>query len=157
MSMNGCLRAVSPSDLAALADPADRERALRDLMDADGVELNKLWNAVGFVLEHAAGENPLDWHGDPLDWTDTGYGPPLLLTPDDVREVAAALAPVDDDAIGAAFDAEAMRSDGLYCAPPEDPASERDYLDELRGHVRACRAFFATAAQREHGALYYLT
>ncbi len=157
MSMNGCLRSVSPTSRLALEDPAARAAVLRTLMDADGVELNKLWHAVGFVLEVAAGENPFDWHGDPLTWTDTGYGPPLLLTPDDVQAIADALAAVDDEAITAAFDADAMRGSDLYCPPPEDPAGERAYLDELRVRIRACRELFSTAASRGHGALYYLT
>lgn len=156
MSMNGCLRPVSAQSLDALTDRARRDAALAAAMDADGVELSKLWNAVGFVLEVAAGENPFDWHGDALTWFDTGYGPPLLLTPDDVREVAAALAPVGDEEVTDAFDPDAMRGGDLYCPPPDDAASQQAYLDELRGHVRACRAFFAAAAARGDGALYYL-
>lgn len=157
MSMIGELRQVPVTLFPALHDKATRERVATTLMASDGPSLDKLWNALAFVLERACGEDPIGAVGDPLHGVDTGYGPPLLLTAEDVRGVAAALAEVDDDAVRAAYDPDGMADDELYCQPGPGEAERAAYLDELLVLVRAVRAFFADAAARGHGVLNYLT
>lgn len=157
MSMIGELRPVPASLFPALRERAVRSRVLDTLMEAEGVTLDKLWNALVHVLEAATGQDTLGWVGLPLDWTDTGYGPPLLLSVDEVREVAAVLGALDDGAVRDAFDPEAMAHDGVYCQPGSDEDGRAAYLDELVALVGRVRTFFTDAAARGQGALHYLT
>ena len=157
MSMIGELRQVPVTLVPALKDRTTRARVAATVMSSDGPSLDKLWNALGHVLERACGEDPIGAVGDPLDGVDTGYGPPLLLTAEDVRGVAAALAAVDDAAVREAYDPDDMADAELYCPPGPGEAERAAYLEELQGLVRAVRAFFSDAAARGHGVLHYLT
>jgi len=157
MSMIGELRMVPAAALAALTAPATRGPALRALMDGDGVCLDKRWEVLTHVLEAATGQDTLGWVGLPLDWTDTGYGPPLLISVDEVREVAAVLDGLDDAAVVDAFDPDALAHEGLYCPPPTSEPERGEYLAELVTLVGAVRRLFSEAAAAGHGALHYLT
>lgn len=151
MSMNGMLQAVPPDACAALADGHAHTTALAAVMAGEPVRLDALWDALGFIFAVAAGENPLEWNGLPLDWHDTGYGPPLLLDPGEVRLIADAVAPVDDQQVRAAFDPVAMQIERRHVVP------DREQLEIVVERARAYRQFFAEAATRGDGALFYLT
>jgi hypothetical protein len=157
MSMIGELRHVPATLFAPLGDKATRKRVADDVMEADGLSLNKLWNAMSYVLERVCGEDPIRSVGDPLDFVDTGYGPPMLMTVEDVQAAAVALADVDEGDLREAFDPDDMKAEQVYCQPGDDEAERAAYLDELLGLFRELRAFVEEAADRGHGVLWYLT
>src|SRR5438270_363103 len=97
------------------ADAVDRLAADPDQLDAilqpgrPGCDLHKAWHAIHYVLTGTAdgGTEPscLLLIGGTELGEDDGYGPPRLLSPDQVRAFDAALRPFDaPGALGARFD-----------------------------------------------------
>ena len=81
---------------------------------------------------------------------DDGYGPPRLLEPDIVREVAEALGVVTDAELRARFDPEEMQRLDIYPQIWE----ESDILDEyLLPNVQQLRDFYVRAAAHDAAVL----
>src|SRR5579859_3147894 len=105
MRMIGNLRPASDSEIEQLLGrPADVTRFLYGA-DADGRErvvLDKAWHAIHFMLtgSRLGGEEPLNFlvsEGTPVGEVDVGFGPARVLTSQQVRQLAAALAPLEPD------------------------------------------------------------
>src|SRR5438552_10552145 len=105
MGMIGNLRPASDSEIEhLLASPADVTRFLYGA-EADGRErvvLNKSWHAIHFVLtgSRLGGDEPLNFlvsEGTPVGEVDVGYGPARVLTSQQVRSLATALASLAPD------------------------------------------------------------
>lgn len=98
--------------------PADRTRAVLDgdadlRAYADCIDLDKAWHGIHFLLTGdawdpggtAAGLAVMG--GEPVG-VDGPYGPTRLLSPEDVKAVAAALGPLTADELRGRFDPDAM-------------------------------------------------
>src|SRR3984893_8434012 len=112
MGMIGNLRPASDSEIERLlANPAEITRFLCGA-EADGRErvvLNKAWHAIHFVLtgSRLGGEEPLNFlasEGTPVGEVDVGFGPARVLTSQQVRLLAAALAPLEPEDVAARVD-----------------------------------------------------
>src|SRR5687768_10108992 len=114
MSMTGNLRAASNEEIAALRaepgaiedflygpDPDDEEFQDRLVAQGDLEYLDKAWHGLHFLLTGSAweGSPPLDFlvAGEPIGEEEIGYEPPRAHSSETVAEVAAALAPIDQD------------------------------------------------------------
>src|ERR1700680_3405015 len=122
MGMIGNLRPASDSEIEQLlVRPADVTRFLYGA-DADGRErvvLDKAWHAIHFVLtgSRLGGEEPLNFlvsEGTPVGEVDVGYGPARVLTSDQVRALAAALATVAPDDLGKRVDLKTLDDEIIY-------------------------------------------
>lgn len=144
MSMMGELRQITPDQMANLKDKA----VIESIMASDGLGLDKLWNALHHVLGLGGGQSAA-FDGKALYHYDTGYGPPMYLTPHEVVRYAKELANTTEDQIRSRFDPQAMAADDVYVIPdgPEE-------LVELLGQLRA---FYLDAAGKGHGMLIYLS
>src|ERR687886_1528689 len=120
--MIGNLRPASDAEIdRLLANPAEITRFLYGA-GADGSErvvLNKAWHAIHFVLtgSRLGGEAPLNFlvdEGTPIGEIDVGYGPARVLTSTQVRDLAAALARVDPDALGQRLDLAMLETESIY-------------------------------------------
>src|SRR5579859_1183536 len=102
MAMIGNLRPASDAQIARLlANPEEITRFLygSDVPSNDRVVLNKAWHAIHFVLtgSRLGGSAPLNFlvdEGTPVGAVDVGYGPARVLTSDQVRQLADALAAI---------------------------------------------------------------
>src|SRR5438874_10953823 len=106
------LRPASDSDIEQLlASPAQVTRFLYGA-DADGRErvvLDKAWHAIHFVLtgSRLGGDAPLNFlvsEGTPVGEVDVGYGPARVLTSQQVRALANALAAVAPEEVAQRVD-----------------------------------------------------
>ena len=113
------------------------------------VDLDRSWHALHWLLNGSAwgGDPPLAWaihishdFGDRV-----GYGRVGYLSPQQVREVAAALAGFPEDDLFRCYAPEAMESQRVYGVLRDDPPAKIAYL--LR-HFQALRAFYADVAAR---------
>jgi len=82
--------------------------------------------------------------GKPLQGSEADV-PPRLLYPAQVREIAEALAPMDDSVLAARFDPGRMKDLDIY---PRIWHEGREALDYVLDHYRALAAHFRNAAAR---------
>ncbi|KRC84421.1 hypothetical protein ASE25_21585 [Terrabacter sp. Root85] len=164
MGMTVVARELDSEQLASLlADPSIANDLILDEdededEDEDGsdgwLDLDKAWHGVHFLLTGAAWgtDNPLGGAvlGGREVGEDDGYGPPRLLEPDIVREVAEALGVVTDAELRARFDPEEMQRLDIYPQIWE----ESDILDEyLLPNVQQLRDFYVRAAAHDAAVL----
>src|SRR5438067_5491236 len=103
--MIGNLRPASDAEIERLlANPAEITRFLYGA-EADGCErvvLNKAWHAIHYALtgSRLGGNEPLNFlvdEGTTVGEVDVGFGPARVLTGEQVRRIAAALAPISPE------------------------------------------------------------
>lgn len=153
--------AVSPSDLDRLQDDPDffGELARFDNQDARSCCLEKAWHGLHYLLTGDAWDSndPLAFilaGGSEIGGSDGGYGPARSFTPDETRQIHAALSAVTDDQLWARFDAETMTAEGIYPEIWDEP--ESDLKDEYTTYFRQMKQLIADAAARGHGLVIML-
>ncbi|MCW7537951.1 YfbM family protein [Aquabacterium sp. A7-Y] len=162
--MIGCFAAVSEAKLTELrADPdAVADFLFTEAEDggpAEALDIDKTWHGLHFLLtgESYGGEGPLAWAimgGEPIG-EDVGYGPARYLEPQQVREVAAALAPITVQALNARYDPAAFEKADIY--PTGIWRSEgQGAFDYLAEWYEDLVAFYARAAERGDAVLLYV-
>lgn len=147
----------------ALNDPAERERVrariLKELAGAginvgvsvdegpseDGLSLEKSWHVLHYLLTGEADEAspPLGNAilGGKEIGDDLGYGPARFLTPQQVREVAAALALISKNDLAARFDLKAMKAARIYPVKDESELGLAEhYFEQLSRYYAGASA-----------------
>lgn len=130
---------------ALLSDPDQVEELLESDDDDTSVDIDKAWHGVHWLL--TGSDEPTDdpasaviFGGEPFG-EDLGYGPPRLLSAEDVERVSQALRTVDDDLLRQRMDPAAMRRAKIYPAIWDD-----DVLDDyLLPAVQELRSFYDAA------------
>lgn len=162
MGMIYAARALSSVELRELrADPSLVHRLIAE-QTADprmSLDLDKAWHGIHVLLTGNHGEVDSD---DPLDLAilggtpigeDVGFGPATLLTPGQVKAVAAALRQVPRQTMLARYDPEAFTAAQVYPAIWD----EEDVLDGyLVPYLEDLLAFYRQAAVRGHAVLQML-
>ena len=158
MSMIGQMVQVPPEELENLAGDAD---AINDLlMGGGGYSLEKMWQALHVMLTgdpEMGGDPPLAWAilGNEEIGEDLGYGPARFLTPDEVQEVAAALAGVTHEDMKEGFDPKELEESDLY---PDIADEDPDELfDELMIYFDGLVEYYSAAAESGNGMLLAIT
>jgi len=142
--------------------PEELERLMKPLQDA-GVfgddprvrNLQKSWHALHYLLCGSA--DPVDTAlgkailGGEEIGPDVGYGPARLLTPDEVRVVAQALAAVSKPELAARCDRRAMKSAEIYACRGTD-----DDIDLALECFDDVQALYADAAVHGNAVLLYI-
>jgi len=152
MSMIAKLFAVPMSLLEQLKnDPAVREEWLGDTSELDALALGKEWHAIHFLLNGVAGEAPpplglVVFGGVPVSADDMGYGPATLRTADEVRAIAKALAPIDEDTLGKRFDP--ARMDALEIYPTVWQRDGAEGLDAVADTFQRLKTYYTKAAKK---------
>ena len=144
MSMNGELRQITPDQVKKLGE----KRVVEEIMASEGLSLNKLWNALHFVLCGDGFGESAALDGVPLMNVDNGFGPPMYLRPEEVADYADQLAEMTEDELRQNFDREAMGRDNVYVIP-----DDADELIDLFGQLRG---YYQDAAKKDHGMLIFL-
>ena len=160
MGMIGHFVAVSPGQLQQLiADPdsiqaflyPDNGEALPNSLDVD-----KAWHGIHFLLtgDPDEGDPPLALAvlGGTEIGDDVGYGPARYLTPEQVREVAAALRTKRRSQLEANFNPAAMKAADIYPALGEHPED----LEYVLTNYDELVTFYHRAADRGDGVVKYL-
>lgn len=154
------LRAVPAGAAAALLEhPADVERALVDPAGPEAhVDLATSWHGVHYLLTGTAWDTSttlgLAVLGGREVGDDVGYGPPRLLEPGEVREIATALADVDHELLRQRFDPGAFAGAEIY---PTGIWNEAAFDDYLLPHLADLTQFYSDAAQSGSAVLLELT
>ena len=159
MSVNLQLRAVDAATAEQLIAQPGRALSVVARLRTPSCDLHKAWQAIHFVLTGTpdAGLAP---HCYLLDGGvelggDTGYGPPRLLRPDEVRQFNDVLQPIRRlSLLRARFDHGAMVGAEVYSMNEDD--AEED-LEFTAHYFKELRRFIKNATDAGHGAVIYFT
>jgi hypothetical protein len=159
-SMIGSYRQISPQQLEELKRNPDGMEALLSAEatpDDMAMDVDKAWNGLHYVLTGTAegGQPPLSQAvlGGTEIGGDVGYGPARFLTPEQVRQVAQALAGLDEAALRAKYNPAAMKQAGVY---PEEIWEDAESFDYLLENFASLSIFFQDASARGNAVLFYL-
>lgn len=167
MSMTASFLSVSPQQLQQItADPDEIEPLLGKRFGSrfpskkrsDYCDIDKSWQTIHFLLSQ----------GDPWEVTNTeslavlggtefgpdmGYGPARFLTADEVKQVAAALSPIDTEELNKRFDGDKMAGADLYSFSKQHPGDE---LEFAQSYFTDLRNFYAFAAEEGKAVLLFI-
>lgn len=119
-----------------------------------GVDVDKAWHCIHFMLNGTedGGTPPLAWAilGGEECGEDEGYGPPRLLTAQQVQSIAGALP--SDAEFAARYNPLMMRANSIYLGDAciRNVGEMREYIVH---HYRNLVTFYREAAQRGAGAV----
>jgi len=151
MGMYGTLAPVVADEIASLDSNPDRIDELFESEEAVSVE--KMWQVIHFLLtgEEFSGTGPLAaaiMGGEGVG-RERGYGPPRLLMPEEVREVAKALQGCPFEGAWARFDPSRMS--GIYPNVWDEP--EDELKEEIGSYYAELVDVYEKAAKRGDGML----
>ena len=127
------------------------------------LDLDKAWQPLHFLLTGTA------WEGDEpgcylirggeelIEDDDLGYSSIRALTPDQITRFDEFLSTLSHDMLRQRFDRDRMVALEIYSMPRSRAAGLRDEMPYLLEAFDALRSFAATTAQRNDGAIAYLT
>lgn len=132
-----------------------------DVDEEASLDIDKAWNAIHFVL---TGEAELeDNHsllakvvlgGTPVNEEDVGYGPALLITAEEVRQIAEAIQPIGREAFGERFHVAEMLENEVYPVMPDE--DEEGFFEYVWDYFTAVQAFFQNASSQGKCVLFYI-
>ncbi len=160
MGMIGYLKRVPAELLTALIQKtATLDEYVFGDEAGEELDLDKAWHGLHYLLcgEAFGGEEPLYnalMGGRPINEEETEDIIVRYLTPDQVREVSAALEALDDDALSKGFAPDDMNEAGVYPAPDWNDAGELDYL---LGYYGPMKQYYRQAAENGEGMLIYVS
>jgi hypothetical protein len=161
MGMIGNLRPVSDSEIERLmGNPSEITRFLYG-SEADGCErvvIDKAWHAIHYALtgSRLGGPEPLNFlvsEGTPVGEVDVGYGPARVLTSQQVRALAAALATVPPDDLGKRVDLKTLDDEIIY---PGGWQRDGKSVDYVVSNYRDMRSLIERLAERGEGLVLYI-
>jgi hypothetical protein len=161
MGMIGNLRPASDSEIERLlANPSEITRFLYGA-EAEGRErvvLNKAWHAIHFALtgSRLGGEEPLNFlvsEGTPIGEVDVGFGPARVLTSEQVRQLAAALARIEPDEVARRIDLRRFDQELIY---PGNWQRNGIGVDYVLTNYRDMRNLIGRLADRGEGLILYI-
>jgi hypothetical protein len=156
----------------ALTDPAERERiralifkeldgagvdvglGANESASEDGLNLEKSWHVLHYLLTGKAESVPPPLGNAILGGQeigkDLGYGPARFLTPQQVREVATALASISRDDLSKRFDLKAMMRAKIY------PVRDKSELELTQEYFEQLARYYANAAKSGNAMLLWI-
>ena len=155
------LRPASDGEIEGLlANPEEITRFLygADADDSERVVLNKAWHAIHFALTgtRLGGEQPLNFlasEGTPIGQVNVGYGPARVLTSQQVRQLAAALAPIEPDEVARRVDVALLDREAIY---PGNWQRNGYSVDYVVANYRDMRQLIAKLAEQGRGLIIYV-
>ena len=91
--------------------------------------------------------------GTPVGEVDVGFGPARVLRSDQVRRIAAALAPIDPDEVARRVDVQRFDQEAIY---PGHWQRNGIGVDDVVTSYRAMRDLIVRAADRGQGLVLYI-
>ncbi|HEX8969596.1 MAG TPA: YfbM family protein [Chloroflexota bacterium] len=159
--MIGNLRPASDSEIERLlANPSEITRFLygAEADSADRVVLHKAWHAIHFVLTGSRldGDEPLNFlisEGTPVGEVDVGYGPARVLTSQQVRQIATALASIEPDDVKRRLDVKTLDDHAIY---PGNWRRNGYDVEYVVSSYRQMREFITRTAEQGRGLILYI-
>jgi hypothetical protein len=159
--MIGNLRPASDAEIEQLlTSPAEVTRFLygADAEVRERLVLSTAWHAIHFVLtgSRLGGNEPLNFlvsEGTAVGEVDVGYGPARVLTSQQVRELAGALAPIEPEDVASRIDLSTLDAEVIYPGNWQRDGIGGDYVVNC---YREMRELIARSAERGLGLVLYI-
>jgi hypothetical protein len=143
---------ITAAEYEAVIQPLRDAGAFGD--DKNVLKLEKSWHTLHYLLTGSAepvatclGKAIL---GGAEIGPDLGYGPARLLSPEEVRQVAEALAPLSKDDLAQRFNLPTMEAASIYACDSEEE------LELAQAYFERMKYFYADAAARGNAMVLYL-
>ncbi|MEZ6194790.1 MAG: YfbM family protein [Planctomycetota bacterium] len=157
-------RETAPGLFARLFGRRRQDTADLVLGDGEGevIDLDKSWDGLNFLLTASDGgsdTSPLGFLGSggtPAGDIEVGYCPALLRRSGEVREIAAALARVDESTLRDHYDVETMLARDIYPTIWDDDPSEDGALAYCLHHFATLKSFAQRTADQGLGFAHYI-
>lgn len=131
----------------------------------DCLDIDKTWHAIHFILtgqagktEEATGENTvlskLIFSGNLLTDEDVGYGPAMLITQAEVKEIAKEIQGISRELLYKSFDLSTMLKNGVY--PMINDEDEDGFFEYVWQYFEEIQRFFRVAAQENKCVIFYI-
>ncbi len=125
----------------------------------DVFNVDKMWNGLYFLLTGSedAGEGPATCllNSPPVNDEEIGYGPAMVISPDNTRALGTYLAALDRSEVLASFNGAKMMELQIYPGVWDEDAEE--LTEELGDAFDALRAYCCKCADHGLGMLSYVT
>lgn len=160
MSMIGCFLRLSDADLdAVVTNPDSLNKFLQhNPENKDYFDVDKAWQGIHFLLTDSAweGSGPLAFilHGGREIDQDLGYGPPHGFSSAEVKEIAAALEPIQPDALFAKADQAQFTAEDIY--PSIWDESKEECIGYVTSSFADLKKFILETAAANRGLIAYL-
>jgi Domain of unknown function (DUF1877) len=160
MGMIGYCKAVQLAELEALQGDPAKIVAFLYAEESPPLCLDKAWYGIHFLLTGEDGPNdaPISWAimggGNTLTEPDLGYGPPRLLSPEQVVSVAEALSKISSNELSSRFDAAAFAEAGVY---PNIWDGGTEALDYMMTCYEQLATYYNGAAKAGHAMLLWVS
>ena len=123
-------------------------------------DLDKAWHAIHYLLTKSAwgGDPPLNFlllGGTEVGTVDVGYGPARALTSGQVREIHAALLPIDEAGLRSRFDPTEMMALDIYPAIWDREPAEEDTFAYCAEYFGELKFLLAEAEQQRLGLIIH--
>ena len=159
--MHGNLRPASDAEIERLlANPSEITRFLYgSAADAsDQIALDRAWHAIHYVLtgSRLGGDEPLNFlvdEGTPVGEVDVGFGPARVLTSEQVRRLARALAAIAPDDVAKRVDVKRFDQEAIY---PGNWQRNGDGVDYVVSNYRHMRELIERTADEGRGLILYI-
>lgn len=124
---------------------------------ADVLDLHKSWHGLHWLMCQSAWEGPEPYRsaifGGEEIGDDIGYGPPRLMEPGKVEEVARALSMLSAAQLMKRYDGKLMESHDVY---PGNFADDSSWKNELRRDYERLQSFYEDTAAEGGGMLSWI-
>ncbi len=161
MGMVAGFKAVTPDEVNKITLNPDSAMEFIDSEDEENsntADVDKAWHAIHYMLTGRAegGEKPasLAIFGGVAVGEDLGYGPPRLLKPESVVEVANLLEQITPDELAKRYDPKAMDAANIY--PNIWVRDGNEGLEYVLEWYIELREFYMKARNRGDGVLLWL-
>src|SRR5947208_10394748 len=159
--MIGNLRPASDAEIEhLLGNPSDITRFLygAEAGDRERVVLNKAWHAIHFALtgSRLGGDEPLNFlvaEGTPVGEVDVGFGPARVLTSQQVRSLATALASLEPEDVARRVNLQKLDEEVIY---PGNWKHNGQGVEYVVGSYRTMRDLIVRLAAQGLGMVLYI-
>lgn len=154
------------ADEDMINDVQNGELSLMDLMDDDAddrwLDVDKAWHAIHYVLtgdsdvpRKATIFSKVVLGGTPIEEEGMGYGPALVVEPEEVREINEALKPASEEWFRERFSLKDMQKKAIY--PVMDDEEEGQFFEYVYDNFKALKEFYIEAEKAGQGVLFFIT
>jgi hypothetical protein len=159
-SMNWNAVAADPTQIQQLTSNVDAlTKVLFETKGEQSVSLDKAWHGIHFLLTGSAwkmngGASLAILGGKPVG-EDLGYGPARVLTPAQVKAIAAALEKETPESLSSRYDLQAMEKEQIY--PSIWQREGKEGLRYLLDSYKSLLAFYKRAADNGQAIIIAIT
>lgn len=163
MGMCGCFFRTSEENINSIisGELSSTDLVYNDDNEEFTLDIDKSWHAIQFTLtgdvEGGSSDNILDklmCSDNPIDDEDLGYGPAMLITSSEVKELALELNKISQEEFRSKISIKDMVANDVYCV--SDDETEDETFEYIGPYFEDIKVFFKEASSENQAVLFYI-